>query len=93
MAHKITKTNPSEFELSVAQELLNLEASSELKSELHDLQITSAKEVELDGGRRAITIFVPFRQLKDYHKIQPRLIRELEKKFRFVYINQSFYII
>ena len=82
---KIQKANgaePTEFESQVAQELFNLEVSaSELKAGLHDLHITAARELELDGGRKAIIIFVPFRQLKDYHKIQSRLVRELEKKF------------
>jgi small subunit ribosomal protein S7e len=38
--------------------------------------------VEVSGGRKAIIIFVPHPQLKDYHKIQTKLVRELEKKFR-----------
>jgi len=71
----------NEFEQSIAQELLNLEVSSDLKADLKDLFINAAKEVEIDGGRKAIVIFVPYRQLKDYHKIQQRLVRELEKKF------------
>jgi small subunit ribosomal protein S7e len=75
----------NEFELSVAQELQNIEAStSDLKAEVVGLSITAAKEVELDGGRKAIVIFVPFRQLRDYHRIQSRLVRELEKKFRYI---------
>jgi len=82
---KIVKSNggtPDEFELSVAQEFANLEASAnELKADLHELHISAAKELEIDGGRKAIIIFVPFRQLKDFHKVQPRLVRELEKKF------------
>ena len=57
-------------------------SASELKADLHDLYISAAKEVDIDGGRKAIIIFVPFRQLKDFRKIQSRLIRELEKKFR-----------
>lgn len=56
-------------------------SATELKADLHDLVITSAKELEVDSGRKAIVIFVPYRQLKDYHKIQIRLVRELEKKF------------
>eukprot|EP01041_Mallomonas_annulata_P008205 gene8205-16876_t len=82
---KILKTGgaePDEFEAQVAQELFNLEMSaSELKTDLHDLYILGAKELEVAGGRKAIIIFVPFRQLKDFHKIQARLVRELEKKF------------
>lgn len=71
----------SEFESQVAQELYNLEINSDLKSELHDLNISAAKEVEVENGRKAVVIYVPFRQLKDFHKVQTRLVRELEKKF------------
>ena len=82
---KIVKANgaePDELEAQVAQELLNLEMSAnELKADLHDLYISAARELEVGGGRKAIVIFVPFRQLKDFHKIQSRLVRELEKKF------------
>mmetsp|Transcript_901 Transcript_901/g.927 ORF Transcript_901/g.927 Transcript_901/m.927 type:complete len:193 (+) Transcript_901:46-624(+) len=82
---KIVKSNgatPDEFELNVAQEFANFEASAtELKADLHDLHISAAKELEIDGGRKAIIIFVPFRQLRDFHKVQARLVRELEKKF------------
>ena len=118
MASKIVKSGgaeATEFELSVAQELFNLEVKSftysllylsaplfssilsiksndyfcnnqasaaDMKADLHSLYISAAKEMELDGGRKAIIIFVPFRQLKDFHKIQARMVRELEKKFR-----------
>jgi small subunit ribosomal protein S7e len=73
---------PDEFEEQVAQELFNLEMSAaEIKSDLRDLYIFAAKEVDVSGGKKAIVIFVPFRLLKSYHKIQQRLVRELEKKF------------
>jgi small subunit ribosomal protein S7e len=73
---------PDEFEASVAQELLNLEMTSpELKSSLRDLYITAAKEVECGGGSKAIILYVPFKLLKSFNKIQQRLVRELEKKF------------
>ena len=85
MATKLVKAGgaaPTDFELQVANELYNLEANSaDLKAELASLHISAAKELELDGGRKAVIIFVPFRQLKDFHKIQVRLVRELEKKF------------
>ena len=58
-------------------------SASELKADLHELYISAAKELEVGGGRKAIIIFVPFRQLRDFHKIQSRLVRELEKKFRY----------
>jgi len=87
-ANKIKKANkgtPDEFELSVAQALYDLEVNTQdLKADLHDLYISAAKELDVAGGRKAIIIFVPFKQLKDFHKVQPRLIREFEKKFRFV---------
>jgi small subunit ribosomal protein S7e len=62
--------------------MLQTSTGGELKADLHDLFLSAAKEVEIDDGRKAVVIFVPFRQLKDFHKIQPRLVRELEKKFR-----------
>ena len=72
---------PDEFEESVAQALIDLEANSQdLKSELRELYIVAAKQVDI-GGRKAVVVFVPFRQLKSYHKIQQRLVREMEKKF------------
>ena len=84
---KIVKSagaEPDNFEASVAQELFNLEQNNaDFKSDLHGLHISAAKEVEVSGGRKAIIIFVPFKQLKDFHKFQSKLVRELEKKFRY----------
>lgn len=79
---KAKGVEPDEFEALVAQELFNLEVSAnDLKADLSDLHITAAKEIDVDSTRKCIVIFVPFRQLKDFHKIQIRLTRELEKKF------------
>jgi len=74
---------PDEFEESVAQALFDLEATNaELKADLRDLYITSAKEIDVHGtARKAIIVHVPYRLLKNFHKIQQRLVRELEKKF------------
>mmetsp|Transcript_630 Transcript_630/g.893 ORF Transcript_630/g.893 Transcript_630/m.893 type:complete len:160 (-) Transcript_630:108-587(-) len=55
--------------------------STELKPSLRDLYITAAKEVECGGGLKAIIMYVPFKLLKSFNKIQIRLVRELEKKF------------
>ncbi|KAI6010497.1 40S ribosomal protein S7 [Pisolithus marmoratus] len=75
-------TAPDETETSVAQALLDLETNvPELKSELRPLQISAAREVDVRGGKKAIVVFVPFPQLKAFHKVQQRLTRELEKKF------------
>merc|ERR1712146_83219 len=72
---------PDSFELEVAQALVDLENnSSDLKSELRELFIVAAKHVDV-AGRTAVVIFVPYRLLKVVHKIQSRLVRELEKKF------------
>lgn len=73
---------PDDFEDSVAQAIFDLEATnSELKADLRDLYITAAKEVDVGASRKAIIIHVPYRLLKNFHKIQQRLVRELEKKF------------
>eukprot|EP01113_Clastostelium_recurvatum_P030691 TRINITY_DN3751_c0_g1_i1.p1 TRINITY_DN3751_c0_g1~~TRINITY_DN3751_c0_g1_i1.p1 ORF type:complete len:197 (-),score=70.54 TRINITY_DN3751_c0_g1_i1:53-643(-) len=70
------------FEQQVAQALFDLEAnSSELKTELRELHILAAKEVTTADGAKSIVIFVPFTLLKSFHRIQTRLVRELEKKF------------
>jgi small subunit ribosomal protein S7e len=48
MASKIAKptgAQPDEFELTVAQALIDLESDAKLKQELRPLQITAAKEV------------------------------------------------
>ncbi|GLJ18001.1 hypothetical protein SUGI_0317200 [Cryptomeria japonica] len=67
---------------SVAQALFDLEnTNQELKSELKDLYINSAKQVDISGNRKAIVIHVPYRLRKAFRKIHVRLVRELEKKF------------
>ena len=43
--------------------------------------IAGATEVDVSAARKAILIKVPYRLLKAYHKVQQRLVRELEKKF------------
>ena len=74
---------PDELETQVAQELFNLEMSAaDIKTQLRDLYVTAAKEVHVGNSQlKAIIIFVPYRLLEAYHKIQTRLVRELEKKF------------
>ncbi|KAJ1508147.1 40S ribosomal protein [Coelomomyces lativittatus] len=84
LQHKILKpqgVKPNSVELNIAQNLLDLENSvSEIRADLRVLQIVGAKEVELGKGKKAIVIFVPFPQLKQFHKIHQRLVREIEKK-------------
>jgi small subunit ribosomal protein S7e len=74
--------SPDEFEELVAQELFNLEVSAaDIKMHLKDLYITAARQIDISGRSKAIIIFVPYRLLQKYHRIQQKLIRELEKKF------------
>merc|ERR1712013_581094 len=71
MFSKVVKPNgeqPDELEKSIGEALL-------------DLYITSAKELEIGGGRKCILIFVPVPLRAAFQKIQVRLVRELEKKF------------
>jgi len=75
---------PTEVEDQVAQGIFDLEQNStELKSDLKDLHFLSAKEIDVQTstGKKAVVIFVPYRQLKAFHRIQSKLVRELEKKF------------
>ncbi|GAB2279192.1 40S ribosomal protein, partial [Dionaea muscipula] len=79
---KAEGAEPSEFEESVAQALFDLEnTNSELKSDLKDLFINSATQIDISGNRKAVVIHVPYRLRKAYRKIHVRLVRELEKKF------------
>uniref|UniRef100_A0ABD2XIJ3 40S ribosomal protein S7 n=1 Tax=Trichogramma kaykai TaxID=54128 RepID=A0ABD2XIJ3_9HYME len=71
---------PDQFELGISQALAELQASSELKTSLRDLYITKAKELDL-GTKKAIIVYVPMPKLKEFQRIQTRLVRELEKKY------------
>ncbi|KAG6473240.1 hypothetical protein ZIOFF_067153 [Zingiber officinale] len=56
-------------------------ANQELKSDLKDLYINSAVQIDMPGNRKAVVIHIPYRLRKAYKKIHVRLVRELEKKF------------
>nr|BAH71148.1 ACYPI010042 [Acyrthosiphon pisum] len=73
-------SEPDQFELSIAQALLELQNNSGLKAQLRELYITKAKEIEL-FGKKSVIIYVPMPQRAQFQKIQARLVRELEKKF------------
>lgn len=80
--HKDKDAEPTEFEEGVAQALFDLEnTNQELKSDLKDLWINSALQIDVSGNRKAVVIHVPYRLRKAFRKIHLRLVRELEKKF------------
>jgi len=81
LQHKVFRTAnapstpPDETEVKVAQALIDLENNvPELKAELHPLQISAAREIDVRGGKKAIVIFVPVPQLKAFHKVQARCV-------------------
>ncbi|XP_031104259.1 40S ribosomal protein S7 [Ipomoea triloba] len=79
---KDKEAEPSEFEESVAQALFDLEnTNQELKSDLKDLYINAAVQIDVSGNKKAVVIHVPYRLRKAFRKIHVRLVRELEKKF------------
>uniref|UniRef100_A0A1I8A5E3 40S ribosomal protein S7 n=1 Tax=Steinernema glaseri TaxID=37863 RepID=A0A1I8A5E3_9BILA len=74
-----------EIEKTVANALADLENNDELKKQLRDLYIVGAKELDF-GDKKCIIVYVPVPQLREFQKIQPRLVRELEKKFSGRYV-------
>ncbi|KAL4348466.1 hypothetical protein GQ457_17G026280 [Hibiscus cannabinus] len=80
--HKDKDVEPTEFEESVAQAFFDLEnTNNDLKSDLKDLYINSAIQIDVPGGRKAVVIHVPYRLRKAFRKVHVKLVRELEKKF------------
>ena len=71
----------TDLEINLAQALIDLEQNlPELKPILRPLQIVSAKTIQLKH-KKALLIHIPVSQIQQYHKVQSRLMRELEKKF------------
>ena len=76
------RVQASEIEASIAQAIIDLQNNvPDLKSEVAPLTISSAREIDVKGGKKAIVVFVPVPQVKAFHRVQQRLTRELEKKF------------
>merc|ERR1712142_541755 len=84
MFNKVVKPGgeqPDDLEKSVGEALLELEVNSDLKTQLRELYITGAKELDVGDKKKCLIIFVPVPLLRQFQKIQVRLVRELEKKF------------
>jgi|EP00161_Ancyromonas_sigmoides_P026601 small subunit ribosomal protein S7e len=71
---------PTVFEMEIAGYIHELEMSSTDKTELREVQISSAKRLELPGGKSAVVVFVPHNLLRQVHRAHARLVRDLEKK-------------
>ncbi|KAI8019469.1 40S ribosomal protein S7-1 [Camellia lanceoleosa] len=79
---KIRMQNQLNLRSQLHRPLFDLEnTNQELKSELKDLYINSAVQIDVSGNRKAVVIHVPYRLRKVFQKIHVRLVRELEKKF------------
>lgn len=89
-AKKVVKKDGSalsELESRIGGELFALESShSGLKEALSKLHINAAKEIAIDGKRKAIVLFVPYTLLADFRKIHKSLVEELEKKLGDVHV-------
>ncbi|KJH48012.1 ribosomal protein S7e [Dictyocaulus viviparus] len=70
----------TELEKQVSQALVDLESSTDFKAQLRELYIVGVREIEI-GNKSVIIVYVPVPQLKQFHKVQVQLVRELEKKF------------
>ncbi|KAE8662087.1 40S ribosomal protein S7 [Hibiscus syriacus] len=80
--HKDKDVEPTEFKESVAQAFFDLEnTNNDLKSDLKDLYINLAVQIDVSGSRKSVVIHVPYILRKAFRKVHVKLVRELEKKF------------
>ncbi|KAG6428865.1 hypothetical protein SASPL_106904 [Salvia splendens] len=71
--HQDRDTDPTEFEESVAQALFDVEnTNQDIKSELKDLYINSAVQIDVAGGKKAVVIHAPYRLRKAFRKYAPQ---------------------
>ena len=66
--------------VQVAQFLADM-GNGEMKAEFSDLHILGAKQLQVDDGKEAVVLTVPFNKLGQFKRLHIRLVRELEKKF------------
>lgn len=78
---KAKGVQPDEFENVLVKELSAIASgSSAIAAKLAGLQILAAKEVPVSASKKAVVVFVPFKLMTHYKRIQTQLISELEKR-------------
>jgi small subunit ribosomal protein S7e len=85
--HKSIADKHSALEDTIASALLDIENSStDLKTELKELQIAKAQEVELTlkgkKERRVVVVYIPFPNGKIVQKSHKKIVPELEKRLK-----------
>jgi len=85
--HRSIADKHSSLEDSIASALLDIENSStDLKTELKELQIAKAQEVELTlkgkKERRVVVVYIPFPNGKIVQKSHKKIVPELEKRLK-----------
>ena len=70
----------SQLEQQVARVISEIQVA-EIAEEVKNLTLAAVKEVQVTPQKKALVLFVPFRQHRKFQKIQKRLIVEVEKKF------------
>ena len=69
----------TDIEKQIAGAISDLSSNSEIKQTLRELHIVGVKEFEA-GNKKTVVVFVPVPQLKAFHSVHDKLVRELEKK-------------
>uniref|UniRef100_A0A915DSK0 40S ribosomal protein S7 n=1 Tax=Ditylenchus dipsaci TaxID=166011 RepID=A0A915DSK0_9BILA len=71
----------TELESTIGNALAELSSTAgDMKGQLSELYAVGAQDYAF-GDKKCIVIYVPVPQLRDFQKIHPKLVRELEKKF------------